>query len=63
VNPNKRRATPDGLIWGAALGDGLFLRSAALFLADVQIAHRARNALLMHKNNLVAATKISVNRP
>jgi len=63
VNPNERRATPDGLIWGAALRDGSFLRSAALFLADGQLVHGARDALLRHKNGFVAATKISVNRP
>ena len=63
VNPNERRATMDGLIWGAALRDRLFLCSAALFLADVPLEHCARNALHSHKNGRVATTMICINRP
>jgi hypothetical protein len=41
VSPNKRRATPHGLIFfehgrGATLRDGAFLSTPALLLADVQ---------------------------
>ena len=63
MNLNERRATMDGLIWGAALRDNPFLRSAALFLADVPLAHFVRNALHSNKNGHVATTRISVNRP
>jgi len=63
VNPNERRATLNGHIWGAALRDTPFLRSAALFFADVQIAHDARNALQRIKNDDIATARISVNRP
>jgi len=52
----------DGLIWGAALRDGLFFRPAVLFLSHVQQAHFVSNALQAHKNNLVAASKTSVSR-
>jgi hypothetical protein len=45
VNPNERRATLNGLIWGAALRDMPFLRSAVLSLADVHQAHGIQNAL------------------
>jgi len=63
VNPNERRATLNGPIWGAALRDMPFFRSAALFLADVQQAHCARNALQRNKNGDVATAIISVSRP
>jgi hypothetical protein len=63
VNPNDRRATPNGLIWGAALRDMPFLRSAALFLVDVHQAHGARKALQRNKNGYIATARISVNRP
>jgi len=63
VNPNERRVTPNGLIWGAALRDSPFLYSAALFLADVHRAHCTRNALQNHKNGRVATIEINVNRP
>jgi len=33
---NERRATPNGIIWGAALWEMPFLPAAALFLAYVQ---------------------------
>jgi hypothetical protein len=49
VNPNKQQATLNGIIWNAALRDGSFLYSAALFLADVHQAHCARNALYRQK--------------
>jgi len=60
VNPNERRVTPDCRIWGAALRDGFFLRSAALFLTDVQLAHCARNALLNAKKASPLQEKIAL---
>jgi hypothetical protein len=63
VNPNERRVTLNGLIWGAALRDMPFLRSAALFLADVHQAHGVRKALQRNKNSYIATARISVNRP
>jgi len=63
VNPNKRQATLNGLIWGAALREMPFLHAAVLFLADVHTAHCARNALQRNKNGYFATAKISVNRP
>ena len=61
VNPNKRRATLNGLILGTALWEMPFLHAASLFLADVQQAHGARNALQRIKNGCFAAARISVN--
>jgi hypothetical protein len=51
-----------GHIWGApqafpsvtALRDRPFLHSAALFLANVDQAHYAQNALHSNKNSLIA---------
>jgi len=63
VNPNERRATPVGLIWGAALRETPFLHVATLFLAHVHAAHYARNALQRNKNGCFDAAGISVNRP
>ena len=63
MTPNERRATLNGFILGAALWDMPFLRPAALFLADVQQAHDARNALQVHKNGFIATTRINVNKP
>jgi hypothetical protein len=63
INSNERRATQDGLIWGAALRDMPFLHTAALFLTDVQQAYNVRNALQRNKNGFIAAARISVNRP
>jgi len=71
VNPNKRQATLNGLIWGAprafpsvtALREMPFLHAATLFFADVHSAHCARNALQRNKNGYFATAKISVNRP
>jgi len=63
VNPNKRRATQSGSIWGSALRDRTFLHSAVLYLTDVQQqAHGVRYALLNIKNVRVAATKITMGR-
>jgi len=45
VNPNERRVTPTGCIWGVAPWDRLFLHPAALFPDDVHQAHHARNTL------------------
>jgi len=67
----KRRSlggvTPNGLGLfacepDAALRDGPFLCSAALFLANVHRAHFARNALHRHKNGRVAALIIHGGR-
>jgi len=63
VNPNKRQATPNGPIWGTALREVPFLYAATLFLADVHLAHGARNALQRNKNGYFATARISVNRP
>jgi hypothetical protein len=63
VTPNKRQATLNGLIWGAALREMPFLHATALFLIDVQQAHGARNALQRIKNGYFATARICVNRP
>ncbi len=63
LNPNKRQATLNGLIWGAALRAMPFLHAATLFFADVHSEHCARNALQGTKNGYFATAKISVNRP
>jgi hypothetical protein len=71
VNPNERQATLNGLIWGApwafpsvtVLREMPFLRSTALFLADVHSVHCAQNALQRIKNGYFATARISVNRP
>jgi len=47
----------------AALRDMPFLRPVALFLAHVQQAHHARNALQCIKNGFIATARISVDRP
>ncbi|MFQ5356579.1 MAG: hypothetical protein ACE5DY_08885, partial [Mariprofundaceae bacterium] len=62
-NPNKRQATLNGLIWSAARREMSFLRSAALFFADVHLAPYALNALQRIKNSYFATPRISVNRP
>lgn len=72
VSPNKRQqgelclhkrespggVTQSGAVWGAALRDGPFFRSAALWLTDVQQAQGAHHALQKQKNGRVAATEI-----
>jgi hypothetical protein len=63
VNPNKRRATLNGLILGTALWETPFLPTATLFFADVQQAHGTLNALQRIKNGYFATARISVNRP
>ncbi|GAV20708.1 hypothetical protein MMIC_P1681 [Mariprofundus micogutta] len=45
VPPNKRRATPSGLIQGAAHRDWPLFRTAALLFACVQLARETRKAL------------------
>ena len=58
VSPNKRQVTQSGAVWGAALRDGPFFRSAALWLTDVQQAQGVHHALQKQKNGRVAATEI-----
>jgi len=57
VNPNKRQATLNGLIWGAALREMPFLHAATLFFVDVHSAHCTQNALQRNKNGYFATAK------
>ena len=63
MNPNERQATLNGIIWNAALREMPFLRSAALFLAEVQQAHGARKALQRNKNGYFAAARHVLTGP
>jgi len=63
VNSNKRQATLNGRISGAAFREIPFLPAATLFLTHVHPAHCARNALQRIKKRCFATSEISVNRP